>query len=159
MLAWSFSGFDPKRTLQASRRLPEAGFMVLSRCQWRAQHLLEGVLPHRRRPSISSTNVQLRRVRPAAIGGTMEHPATQLKKVYRKSQSRPVVPARGPGLRRRVAALKRCSSSSILSTFSSSCMIFDFFGRIVAAQLVEHFADREFIYFSHRNLLCATRRT
>jgi hypothetical protein len=28
-----------------------------------------------------------------------------------------------------------------------------FFGYIVAAQLVEHFADGEFIYFGHRNLL------
>ena len=46
----------------------------------------------------------------------------------RKSQFRPVVPARWPGLRRRVAALKRCISSSIVSTFSSSCMIFDFLG-------------------------------
>jgi hypothetical protein len=27
------------------------------------------------------------------------------------------------------------------------------FWRIVAAQLVEHFADRKLIYFSHRNLL------
>jgi hypothetical protein len=31
------------------------------------------------------------------------------------------------------------------------------FRRIVAAQLVEHFADGKFIYFSHRNLLCAAR--
>jgi len=34
-----------------------------------------------------------------------------------------------------------------------------FSGRIVAAQLIERFADGEFIYFSHRNLLCATRHT
>jgi len=45
-----------------------------------------------------------------------------------QSQSRPVVPARGPDLSRRVAALKRCSSSSIFSAFSSSCMSFDFLG-------------------------------
>jgi hypothetical protein len=40
--------------------------------------------------------------------------------------------------------IKRCISSSIVSAFSSSCMSLDFW-RIVAAQLVEHFADREFI--------------
>src|SRR5260370_30764991 len=32
-----------------------------------------------------------------------------------------------------------------------------FFGCIVAAQLVEHFADGEFIYFGHRNLLRAIK--
>ncbi len=52
-----------------------------------------------------------------------------------KSQSRPVVPACRPGLRRRVAALKRCISSSILSTFSSSCMIFDFLGALLLRSL------------------------
>ena len=51
-----------------------------------------------------------------------------------------------------------CISSFTFSAFSSSCMIFDIFGRIIAAQLVETFADGEFIYFGHRNLLCATRR-
>src|SRR5260221_1391820 len=45
-----------------------------------------------------------------------------------QSQSRPVVPDRGPDLSRRVAALKRCISSSIFSAFSSSCMSFDFLG-------------------------------
>jgi hypothetical protein len=45
-----------------------------------------------------------------------------------QSQSRPVVPDRGPDLSRRVAALKRCISSSIFSAFSSSCMVFDRFG-------------------------------
>src|SRR5260370_20210785 len=45
-----------------------------------------------------------------------------------QSQSRPVVPARGPDLSRRVADLKRCTSSSIFSAFSSSWMSFDFLG-------------------------------
>ena len=31
-----------------------------------------------------------------------------------------------------------------------------FFGRIIATQLVEHFADGEFVYFGHRNLLYVT---
>jgi hypothetical protein len=34
-------------------------------------------------------------------------------------------------------------------------MIFDFLG----ASLLRSFADGELIYFSHPNLLCATRRT
>src|SRR5258706_7195352 len=45
-----------------------------------------------------------------------------------QSQSRPVVPDRGPDLSRRVAALKRCIYSSVFSAFSSSCMSFDFLG-------------------------------
>jgi hypothetical protein len=83
LLVLNSSQCDPERKLQARRRLPEAGFMVSPRCLLRAQHSLEGVLaPTADEPSISSTNIQLRRVRPAAIGRTTEHPATQLKKVY-----------------------------------------------------------------------------
>jgi len=46
----------------------------------------------------------------------------------RKSQSRPVVPPRLPRLRRRLAALKRCISSSVVLIFLSSWLIFAFFG-------------------------------
>jgi hypothetical protein len=87
---------------------------------------------------------------PSSLG-----PATQFEKNFRLSQSRPVVPARWPRLTRSLAALKRRISSSIILIFSSSCSIFEFFWRIRAAQLIEHFANGELSYFSHRNLLCA----
>ncbi|MGA9007522.1 MAG: hypothetical protein WB495_11705 [Xanthobacteraceae bacterium] len=74
-----------------------------------------------------------------------------------QSQSRRVVPARWLGLSRRVAVLKRCISSSIFSTFSSRCMI-AFFWRIISGQLVEHFRDREFIYFGQCQTPSAMRR-
>src|SRR5580700_851856 len=43
------------------------------------------------------------------------------------------------------------SCSNFLVELADLCV----FWRIVAAQLVEHFADGKLIYFSHRHLLCA----
>jgi hypothetical protein len=51
-----------------------------------------------------------------------------------------------------------CISSLIVSTFVELQDLRSF-GRIVTAQLVEHFAAGELIYFSRPDLLCATRRT
>src|SRR5258705_4318686 len=74
-----------------------------------------------------------------------------------QSQSRPVVPDRGPDLSRRVAALQALYLFVHLLGFLVELHELRFFGCIVAAQLVEHFADGEFIYFGHRNLLRAIK--
>jgi hypothetical protein len=86
------------------------------------------------------------------------HPATQLKKFAEISIS----PSRASSLAGLEAA---CCRSQALYFFVNRLNFLvelhdlRFFERIVAAQLVEHFADGEQIYFSQPNLLCATRRT